>query len=88
MLTKKVASKKSNMEKRITRSGATRAKIKRPVRQNRTMTLKDAHERFGHMNEELTRKSAKHLGIHLGKGTMAPCLACSTAKAKEKKLPR
>ena len=53
-----------------------------------TMTIRQAHERFGHNNEDATRLAAKHMGIKILPGTMEPCDGCTMAKAKQKNVPR
>jgi hypothetical protein len=50
-----------------------------------TMNIDQAHAKFGHTNEEDTRKTAKELGIAITRGTLRPCEACTVAKAKQKK---
>jgi hypothetical protein len=51
-----------------------------------TMSIEQAHTKFGHTNEEDTRKTAKELGIVLTQGTLRPCEACTVAKAKQKNV--
>jgi hypothetical protein len=51
-----------------------------------TMSIVQAHAKFGHTNEEDTRKTAKELGIVLMRGTLRPCEACTVAKAKQKNV--
>jgi hypothetical protein len=51
-----------------------------------TMSIEQAHAKFGHTNKEDTRKTAKELGIVLTRGTLRPCEACTVAKAKQKKV--
>jgi hypothetical protein len=53
-----------------------------------TMNIEQAHAKFGHCNEDDTRRIAKELGIKLTRGTLGPCEACTEAKAKEKKVPK
>lgn len=52
------------------------------------MTIMQAHSRFGHANEEATRKTAKHLGIKISQGKMGVCEGCSVAKAKQKNVTK
>jgi hypothetical protein len=40
-----------------------------------SMTIKQAHERFGHANKEATYKAASHLGIKITRGTLKVCEA-------------
>jgi hypothetical protein len=51
-----------------------------------TMNIDQAHAKFGHTNEEDTRKTAKELGTVLTRGTLRPCEACTIAKAKQKNV--
>ena len=51
-----------------------------------TMTIKQAHERFGHANEAATRRAAEHMGIKIARGTLKVCEACARAKAKQKNV--
>ena len=46
-----------------------------------------AHDLLGHMGEDATRKSAKHLGWTVT-GTPSVCSSCAVAKAKQKSLPK
>ena len=56
----------------------------RPIK----MSIMQAHSRLGHANEDMTRKTAKALGIIITKGSMGPCEGCSVAKAKQKNVPK
>jgi hypothetical protein len=51
-----------------------------------TMNIDQAHAKFGHANEEDTRKTAKELGIVITRGTLRPCEVCTVAKAKQKNV--
>jgi hypothetical protein len=51
-----------------------------------SMMIKQAHERFGHANQEATCKAASHLGIKITCGTLKVCEACARAKAKQKNV--
>ena len=51
------------------------------------MNVQTLHEQLGHMNEQTCRKIAKHVGIQLTKGSLAPCEACAIAKSRQKNLP-
>jgi hypothetical protein len=52
------------------------------------MTMRQAHEKFGHCSEDTTRKTAKALGIELSRGLLGPCAACAAGKAKQKAVPK
>jgi hypothetical protein len=38
-----------------------------------TMTIKQAHVKFGHCHEDKTRKIAKQLRVEISRGTLGPC---------------
>jgi hypothetical protein len=42
------------------------------------------HAKLGHMGEDATRKSAKHLGMVITTGSASSCIACSEIKVKRK----
>jgi L-rhamnose isomerase len=50
------------------------------------MNIDQAHAKFGHTNEEDTRKTAKELGIVITRRTLCPCEARTVAKAKQKNV--
>jgi len=52
------------------------------------LTVAQAHDKLGHMGEDLTRKTAKALGWELSQGGLKPCDACSAGKAKQKNVPK
>ena len=52
------------------------------------MSIKQAHDRLGHNNEDATRLVAKHLGIKISPGGLMPCEGCTVAKAKQKNVPK
>lgn len=52
------------------------------------MNVSQAHRKLGHMNEEMTRKTAKELEIVVTQGGLGPCDSCAAGKAKQKNLPR
>ena len=54
----------------------------------KTITIRDAHNRFGHMGEVKTRQVAKSLGFRVLRGMMKACKACAVAKAKQKSVPK
>jgi hypothetical protein len=43
----------------------------------KTMNVEEAHRLLGHQSEEATRKTAKHLGWTLTKGSLPTCLPCT-----------
>jgi hypothetical protein len=52
------------------------------------MNVKQAHQKFGHCNEDTTRKMAKELGWDLSRGGLGMCESCTTANAKQKNVPQ
>ena len=44
-----------------------------------------AHNIFGHMGEDQPRETAKNLGYEITIGSLHPCEACETGKARQKK---
>jgi hypothetical protein len=52
------------------------------------MSVNLLHVRLGHCSEEMTRKTAKQLGITLTKIPFKPCVACSMGKSKQKNVPK
>jgi hypothetical protein len=52
------------------------------------MTIKQAHGKLGHSNEDATRKAARYLGWELKPGTLKSCESCAAAKAKQKNVPQ
>ena len=55
---------------------------------NRPIKIAKLHSMFGHGHEARDRRIAKHLDIIVARGTLCPCGACATAKAKRKALPK
>ena len=53
-----------------------------------TMSVKEAHEKFGHAGEETTRKMAKACGYRVVRGSLKPCEACAVGKAKQKAVTK
>jgi hypothetical protein len=53
-----------------------------------TMTIQQDHDRLAHSGEENTRKTANELVWRITRGSLKPCDACSTGKAKQKKVPK
>lgn len=52
------------------------------------MNIQQAHDKLGHMGEDLTRKAAKALGWIITRGTLGVCQNCAEAKAKKKSVPQ
>jgi hypothetical protein len=52
------------------------------------MSIKEAHDKLGHADENAIRKAAKALEIETLRGTMKACEACAVAKAKQKNVPK
>jgi hypothetical protein len=51
-------------------------------------TIKQAHDKFGHCNEDAMRKIAKQLGWELIPGSLGACKLCAAGKVKQKKVPK
>ncbi|KAL7560674.1 hypothetical protein ACA910_001356 [Epithemia clementina (nom. ined.)] len=59
------------------------------VAKEQTLTIQQAHNKFGHVGGEKTKKIAKALNIKITKGkVMLPCTACAAGKAKQKNIKR
>jgi GAG-pre-integrase domain len=58
------------------------------AKDNAKMTIKQAHDKLGHCNEEVMRKIAKQLGWELSPGSLGVCEACTIGKARQKKVPK
>ena len=54
-----------------------------PAKKVLKTSVKRAHECLGHLNEEMTKATATHLGITLSRGALPPCESCAIAKAKQ-----
>ena len=54
--------------------------------ENTTCNIQQAHDKLGHGNETITRKTAAKLGWRITCGKMKPCATCSVAKAKRKAI--
>jgi hypothetical protein len=54
--------------------------------QPKKISIKTLHDQLGHMNETMCRKVAKALDWEVKKGSLAVCLSCSIAKAKQKNI--
>jgi hypothetical protein len=50
---------------------------------SKTMTVETAHNRLGHMSDEATRNTARHLGWSLQRRYMPPCESCAIGKARQ-----
>jgi hypothetical protein len=66
-----------------TETATANALVKKP-----TISLRAAHDRFGHINEAETRKIATAIGFDVGRGGMGVCVACTNAKAQQKSVPQ
>jgi hypothetical protein len=53
-----------------------------------TMIIEQAHVCLGHSSADVTRKTVNALNWILTKGTLKPCDACASAKAKQKNVPK
>jgi hypothetical protein len=56
--------------------------------EQKKMSIGKAHGTFCHCSEDMTRKTAKVLGIELARGSLDPCVACTAGKAKQKNVPK
>jgi hypothetical protein len=56
--------------------------------ESESISIKDAHAKCGHVNEDATRQVAKALGLTITRGTLGVCAACSQAKARQKNVPK
>lgn len=55
------------------------------------MTIAQPHSKLGHCNEDdatHSSKATKQLGWEFKPGTLEPCKACATGKAKQKNVPQ
>jgi hypothetical protein len=52
------------------------------------MSIKEAHDKLGHADENAIRKAAKALEIETLRGAMKACEGCAVAKAKQKNVPK
>ena len=50
------------------------------------LSIQQAHERLGHINERATKEIAKSLGWKLNGNQTLNCVACAAGKAKQKLL--
>ena len=55
-------------------------------KQMKTVSIIEAHQQLGHMNEADTRKTAKMLGWTITRGSLGVCEECGIAKAKQKNV--
>jgi hypothetical protein len=59
------------------------------VAKEQTLTIQQAHDKFGHVGGDKTKEIAKALNIKITKGkVMLPCAACAAGKAKQKNIKR
>ena len=52
----------------------------------KTLSITEAHQQLGHINEAETRKTAKTLGWTITRGSLGVCEECGIAKAKQKNV--
>ena len=52
-----------------------------------TMNINEAHQKFGHVSEDILRRSMRYHGIKVT-GELRPCPACSLYKAKARKVEK
>ena len=52
------------------------------------MHIGKAHNLLGHMNEDMTRKSATALGWTITRGALGPCGHCAESKARRKNIAK
>ena len=69
-----------------TRLQRTATEVGGAVAQEKTVSIKVAHELLGHMDEAATRKAAANLGWTITRGTLGVCESCAKAKAKQKNV--
>jgi hypothetical protein len=73
------------------RTLATGTEISNPsvTAEGTTLSVKQAHVKYVHANEDDTRQMAQYHGVTLSRGgTLGPCEACTLAKAKQKNVPK
>ena len=58
------------------------------VAKKKTITLKEAHEMLGHMNNDATKQTIEALGYSITDTTMPVCESCAVGKAKQKDVPK
>ena len=51
------------------------------------ISIKRAHQMFGHMSEDATRKAAAQCGYRITRGSLGVCEPCSISKARRRNLP-
>ena len=53
------------------------------------LSITEVHDKLGHMNEDMARKTATVIGWNLTSDGMKPCEACAAGgKAKQKNIPK
>ena len=61
----------------------TATEVRGAVMQQKTVSIKGAHELLGHMDEAAMQKAAANLGWTITQGTLGVCESCAEAKAKQ-----
>jgi hypothetical protein len=69
-------------------SEETTTKAKEAPKKIFNINIKRAHEYLGHLSKDMTRLTAKYLGMNLLRGTLPVCKSCAIAKAKQKNVPK
>ena len=72
----------TRLTRTATKVGGVAATVKE--KQGKMVSIKEAHEKLGHMNEAETRKTASALGWTITRGTLGVCESCAVAKARQK----
>jgi hypothetical protein len=62
--------------------------VSKPVDKKKKLLIGQAHGKFGHCSEALTRGTAKVLKIDLTQGSLLRCDSCAAGKAKQKNVPK
>jgi len=69
------------------KSPKTEGKTKNKNVQGLNMDINEAHQKFGHVSEEILRRSMKYHGINVT-GTLRPCAACAMFKARARNVEK
>ncbi len=69
-------------------SEETTTKAKEALKKIFKINVKRAHEYLGHLSKDMTRLTAKYLGMNLSRGTLPVCKSCAIAKVKKKNVPK
>ena len=56
--------------------------------QSKPISVNKAHELYGHLHEQATRKTAEYLGHRLKREKMKVCEPCALGKARQKNVPK